>query len=102
MLPGCRTIPPGPSIDRPSQPFLTGINLQFFSPYKQEPVTPNLIMKTPRKIMSRLLAGATLLASFYASTSALADYPGTVLSQGPEGYWRFSETTPIINISDTA
>src|SRR5258708_32493547 len=60
-------------------------------------------MKTPNRIKSRLLyASATLLASFVATTFALADYPGTVLSQGPAGYWRFSETAPGVSISTAA
>jgi hypothetical protein len=60
-------------------------------------------MKMPHKIRPRLfLAGAALLASLVPTLSALADYPGTVLGQGPAGYWRFSETTPIVSISTTA
>jgi len=38
------------------------------------------------------LFGATLLA-LTAALSARADYQSTVLSQGPVGYWRLSETT---------
>ncbi len=38
------------------------------------------------------LAGAALLA-LTPQLSARADYPGTVLSQGPVGYWRLNETT---------
>src|SRR5436190_14565799 len=62
-------------------------------------------MKIRPKIMARLLfAGATLLASCLSITSALAAaaYPGTVLSQDPVGYWRFSETDPIVSIPTTA
>src|SRR6187549_3441402 len=58
-------------------------------------------MKTQKKLMARLLlAGAALLASYVPP--ALADYPGTVLGQQPEGYWRFSETDPVVSISDAA
>jgi hypothetical protein len=59
-------------------------------------------MTTAPKVLSRLLCtGATLLACGI-STVALADYPGTVLSQDPVGYWRFSETTPVVNVVDVA
>jgi len=43
-----------------------------------------------RNIIPRL-AGAALLAAA-AVMSARADYPSTVLSHGPVGYWRFDET----------
>src|SRR6266496_2493285 len=60
-------------------------------------------MKTPTNILSRwLFAGAALLASHVSITPALADYPGTVISQEPVGYWRFSEAAPVVNISDAA
>lgn len=53
--------------------------------------------------MSRfLLAGVALLASCFTATIAWADYPATVLSQDPVGYWRFSETAPVLDISATA
>ena len=48
-------------------------------------------------LVSRFL-GTTLLA-LCAALPVRADYQGTVLSQGPVGYWRLSETTapaPII------
>ena len=39
------------------------------------------------------LAGALAILAA-ATLPALADYPSTVLSQGPVGYWRLNETTP--------
>jgi hypothetical protein len=47
------------------------------------------------------LRGAVLLA-LGATLPVFADYPSTVLSQGPVGYWRFSETTPVANLSTIA
>ena len=47
------------------------------------------------------LAGAVFLAATLASYAA-ADYPTTVLSQGPVGYWRLNETTPVVQVSDVA
>jgi len=38
--------------------------------------------------------GCALIAASAATLTALADYPSTILSQGPAGYWRLSETTP--------
>src|SRR4051794_39041397 len=42
--------------------------------------SPSLVIST------LLIVGNTLSAS--------ADYPATVISQGPVGYWRLNETTP--------
>jgi hypothetical protein len=50
-------------------------------------------MKTQCLKTRTLLAGAALLA-LAASPLARADYQSTVLSQGPVGYWRLTETTP--------
>jgi hypothetical protein len=47
------------------------------------------------------LAGAALLAATLASYAA-TDYPTTVLSQGPVGYWRLNETTPVVPVFDLA
>jgi hypothetical protein len=45
------------------------------------------------------LAGAVFLAAGAAWT-ARADYPGTVISQGPAGYWQLNETTqPPSNVA---
>ena len=41
-----------------------------------------------------LITGAVLLAAFLPAL-VRADYPSTVLSQNPIGYYRFSETAPI-------
>lgn len=41
----------------------------------------------------KALAGALMVLAA-ATLPALADYPSTVLSQGPVGYWRLNETTP--------
>ena len=41
------------------------------------------------------LAGA-LIALAAATLPAMADYPSTVLSQGPVGYWRLNETAPTL------
>lgn len=49
-------------------------------------------MKYKRFIPLNQLAGA-MLALASAALSAYADYPATVLSQGPLGYWRLGETT---------
>jgi hypothetical protein len=47
---------------------------------------------------SSLLA-ATVLLGLSAALPALADYPSTVLSQGPAGYWRLNETVaPPANV----
>lgn len=43
-----------------------------------------------------------MLAGCFTTTVAWADYPATVLSQDPVGYWRFGETAPVLNLSATA
>src|SRR5690242_4161552 len=60
-------------------------------------------MKQQKRLLYRLLvAGASLLASYVSTTSSLADYPGTVLGQGADIYYRFSETTPVPDIPTIA
>lgn len=49
-----------------------------------------------------LLVAATVLSSYLSTSTASADYSETVLSQDPVGYWRFSETATVLNISPTA
>src|SRR5262245_2307507 len=58
--------------------------------------------KSKNLVRPIVLAGITLLACFVFSTTASADYPGTVLSQGPVGYYRLNETTPVVNVSNIA
>ena len=48
------------------------------------------------------LAGASLLAGYFATTTAWADYSSTVLAQNPEEYLRFSETAPVVFVSPAA
>src|SRR5512133_799018 len=48
-------------------------------------------MKLTRDTSGLRLSGAVLLA-FLAMLPARADYPNTVTSQGPVGYWRLNET----------
>src|SRR3977135_2663235 len=47
----------------------------------------------PQNLGTRL--AAALLLALCALTPARADYQSTVLSQGPVGYWRLNETTPV-------
>lgn len=53
-------------------------------------------MKTKTWKTKALLTGVAL-AALLASPLARADYPSTVLSQGPVGYWRLNETTQPLN-----
>src|SRR5262249_54496046 len=48
-------------------------------------------------------AGATFLLLIAAASPARADYSSTVVSQGPQGYWRLNETTqpPVLPILAT-
>jgi hypothetical protein len=45
---------------------------------------------------------AAALLAFCSILPAWADYQSTVLSQGPSGYWRLNETTPVANLSTVA
>jgi hypothetical protein len=53
-----------------------------------------------RSLHRKLLIPLAVLVGLCAASPARADYPGTVLSLNPAGYYRLSETTP--NVSDTA
>lgn len=55
---------------------------------------------TPSQSISARIAGALLLAAA-AVLPARADYPSTVLSQSPVGYWRLNETTQPLNATTT-
>ena len=55
---------------------------------------------TPSQPSCLRIAGALLLAAA-AALPARADYPSTVLSQSPVGYWRLNETTQPINATTT-
>jgi len=60
-------------------------------------------MKTPRiRPDCFRFTGAALLATSLV-LSARADYPSTVTSQGPAGYWRLNETAqpPVLPINAT-
>src|ERR1051325_6002214 len=46
-----------------------------------------------QRLCARALAGGALLV-IWATPPAIADYPSTILSQQPAGYWRLNETTP--------
>src|SRR3954471_21466177 len=57
-----------------------------------KPLPPNLLV---RFMAAALLALCSILPAW-------ADYQSTVLSQGPSGYWRLNETTPVANLSTVA
>ncbi len=48
----------------------------------------------PNPLRMKKHLGATVIVLTFAVLPAMADYPSTVLSQGPVGYWRLNETTP--------
>src|SRR5215472_11109259 len=54
----------------------------------------------PSQSISARISGALLLAAA-AAMPARADYPSTVLSQNPVGYWRLNETTQPVNATTT-
>jgi hypothetical protein len=49
----------------------------------------------------RVPLGGVILMAMLAGLPARADYPSTVLSQGPAGYWRLSETTQPAVVTTT-
>lgn len=63
-------------------------------------IEPKQVMRKPKQLIPKLfLTGASVLASVLV---ARADYPTTVLSQNPVGYWRLNETTPVVALSTIA